>query len=164
MSASRVAAAASTSSGLMPKPSLRSRKVAARRSARPERSALSVKARTSRVQPSSKHARGIEKQQPVAARVVRRGAQAGAGIGRACDECAAGGVGDLFGVVLGAAVGDDDLAHDAGGRARHQSGQRRHQYALRITGRDENAQQIVIPFAPDAPLAVVNSLTRTPHI
>ena len=40
---------------------------------------------------------------------------------------AAGDVGDGRGVILRAAVGDQDLADEAGGRARDQGGQRRQQ-------------------------------------
>ena len=58
-------------------------------------------------------------------------------------EIAAGDVGDGRGVVVRTAIGNQHFGDQAGRGARHQRGQRRHQRALRIARRDDDAEHVV---------------------
>ena len=107
----------------MPKPSLRSRKVAARRSAIPVRSATVGEGSHLAVQPSSGH-RPIEEQDHCRARLSSARRRSRDRPPEMSLRPAASAI--FFGVVLGAAVGPITPRAPAGGRARHQSGERRH--------------------------------------
>ena len=124
------------------RPALAGANTAARASGR---RSCSTNAIVSSIQVGARHRSGREEHQPVAAR--RPGCRlepCAERLGRD-EKPAARDVGDLLGLVARAAIRDDHLAHDPGGRARHQRGECRHQRALRIVCRDDDAEHESAP-------------------
>ena len=128
-------AAMSPSASTMAEPSVSAspvrRNAAARASGRPLRSALLDEAPVSSIQVQSGTAPGRRNMSHGARAPGRRLPQALPQRAAATLDPAAGDIGDHGGRVVRSGVRHDHLAHDAGGRARHQRGQRRHQDALR---------------------------------